>query len=141
MTYNVLSSSYATPTMYGYCPREYLDWQVRGQNVMSEIYQYNNDIICLQEVEMEQFDCFFLPNLQNMGYEGVFAPKSRASTMSEPKRRLIFFETSKLVEYKALALQGRADSSDMMNRVWTRDNIGLLAVLKTCSRLDSWTTS
>ncbi|KAH0534714.1 hypothetical protein KQX54_007241 [Cotesia glomerata] len=101
MTYNVLSSSYATPTMYGYCPREYLDWQVRGQNVMSEIYQYNNDIICLQEVEMEQFDCFFLPNLQNMGYEGVFAPKSRASTMSEPKRRLvdgcaIFWKINKL---------------------------------------------
>ncbi|KAH0552417.1 hypothetical protein KQX54_009699, partial [Cotesia glomerata] len=116
---------------------------------MSEICQYNNDIICLQEVEMEQYSDFFLPNLQNMGYEGVFAPKSRASTMSEPKRRLVdgcatfwkidkfSFVSSKLVEYQTLALQSRADSSDMLNRVWSRDNIGLLAVLKTTAA--AWT--
>ncbi|CAD6222039.1 GSCOCG00005303001-RA-CDS [Cotesia congregata] len=149
MTYNVLSNSYATPKMYGYCPKECLDWEVRGQNLMSEICYYNNDIICLQEVEIEQYDNFFLPNLQSMGYEGVFAQKSRALTMSEPKRRLVdgcaifwkinkfSLETSKLVEYKALALQGRADSSDMLNRVWSRDNIGLLAVLKTTAA--AWT--
>ncbi|CAD6242587.1 GSCOCG00009526001-RA-CDS, partial [Cotesia congregata] len=149
MTYNVLSSSYATPKMYRNCPKEFLDWQVRGQNVMSEICQYNNDIICLQEVEMEQYDDFFLPNLQSMGYEGIFVPKSRASTMSEPKRRLVdecatfwkidkfSFVSSRLVEYKTLALQSRADSSDMLNRVWSRDNIGLLAVLKTTAA--AWT--
>ncbi|XP_074113926.1 CCR4-NOT transcription complex subunit 6-like, partial [Cotesia typhae] len=149
MTYNVLNSSYAIQKMYGYCPREYLDWEVRGQNVMSEVCQYDNDIICLQEVEMEQYSEFFLPNLESIGYEGIFAHKSRALTMSEPKKRLvdgcaIFWEndkfsfvSSKLVEYRVSALESRADSSDMLNRVWSRDNIGLLAVLKTTAA--AWT--
>ncbi|XP_074115456.1 CCR4-NOT transcription complex subunit 6-like [Cotesia typhae] len=149
MSYNVLSSSYATPKMYGYCPKEYLNWEVRGQNIMSEIFQYNADIICLQEVEMEQFDVFFLPNLQSMEYEGIFAPKSRALTMSELNRNLVdgcaifwkidkfSLDKSKLVEYKTLAVQDGADSSVMLNRVWSRDNVGRLAVLKTTAA--AWT--
>ncbi|KAH0534731.1 hypothetical protein KQX54_007431, partial [Cotesia glomerata] len=149
MTYNVLSSSYANPSMYGYCQPEYLDWQVRGKNVLSEIYKYMCDVISLQEVEMEQYTDWFFPNLQIKGYSGCFIPKSRVSTMSDPKKRLvdgcaIFWKAqkfsvvdTKMISYRDLAMQNTAYSKDMLNRVCNRDNIGLLAVLKTTAA--AWT--
>lgn len=100
MSYNVLSSSYAAPEMYPYCPKEYLDWETRGQSIIDEINHYECDVICLQEVELEVFLRFFSPTLEVKGYDGVFAPKSRANTMSDAKRRLvdgcaIFWKTGK----------------------------------------------
>ncbi|KAG8034933.1 hypothetical protein G9C98_008009, partial [Cotesia typhae] len=149
MTYNVLSSSYANPSMYGYCQPEFLDWQVRGNNVLLEIYRFMSDVINLQEVEMEQFENFFLPHLQTKGYHGQFTPKSRVLTMSEPKKKLvdgcaIFWKAQKFslvsvkgISYRDLVMQNTARSEDMMNRVCNRDNIGILAVLKTTT--DAWT--
>ena len=51
-------------------------------------------------METDQFYSFFLPELQELGYDGVFSPKSRAKTMSEQDRRYvdgcaIFYRTSK----------------------------------------------
>ncbi|XP_057338510.1 CCR4-NOT transcription complex subunit 6-like [Microplitis mediator] len=143
MSYNVLSSSYAAPRMYPYCPKEYLDWETRGQSIINEINDYECDVICLQEVEMEAFLEFFSPKLETKGYIGIFAPKSRARTMSDTKRRLvdgcaIFWKTEKftlvsqeLIEFNQLAIKNNAGCQDMLNRVMIRDNIGLFAVLKT----------
>ena len=54
----------------------------------------------LQEIETDQFHLYFLPELQKIGYDGVFSPKSRAKTMSEQERRFvdgcaIFYRQSK----------------------------------------------
>lgn len=51
-------------------------------------------------METDQFYSFFLPELKDLGYDGVFSPKSRAKTMSEQDRRYvdgcaIFYRTSK----------------------------------------------
>lgn len=56
--------------------------------------------MCLQEVETEQFYSFFLPELQADGYDGIFAPKSRARTMTEADKKhvdgcAIFYKHSK----------------------------------------------
>jgi len=53
-----------------------------------------------QEVETEQFYSFFLPELQADGYEGIFAPKSRARTMTDADKKhvdgcAIFYKHSK----------------------------------------------
>ena len=84
---------------------------------MAELKLYAADIICLQEVEMDQFYNFFLPELQPEGYhvsfvekrpggqsaeiktitgygmcssfQGIFAPKSRAKTMIESERKYV----------------------------------------------------
>ena len=53
-----------------------------------------------QEIETEQFFNFFLPELQQHGYDGIFSPKSRARTMTEEDRKYvdgcaIFYRTSK----------------------------------------------
>ncbi|KAJ1931780.1 Glucose-repressible alcohol dehydrogenase transcriptional effector, partial [Linderina macrospora] len=102
------------------------------------------DIVCLQEVEAAQFDEFFKPKLQEVGYEGVFWTKSRARTMDEPERRLVdgcatFYKSSvfrleaqHLLEFQQSALQRKdfKKVDDMFNRFMTKDNIVGFAVLK-----------
>ena len=53
-----------------------------------------------QEVETEQFYNFYLPELQQNGYNGIFSAKSRARTMMEEEKKYVdgcavFFRTSK----------------------------------------------
>lgn len=100
MCYNVLCDKYATRQMYGYCPSWALSWEYRKKAILDEIRHYSADIISLQEIETEQFYNFFLPELKNDGYEGIFSPKSRAKTMSEVERKYvdgcaIFFRAAK----------------------------------------------
>jgi len=61
---------------------------------------------CLQEVETEQFYSFFLPELQADGYDGIFAPKSRARTMTDADKKhvdgcAIFYKQSKYASASA----------------------------------------
>ncbi|XP_077505686.1 CCR4-NOT transcription complex subunit 6-like twin isoform X3 [Amblyomma americanum] len=142
MCYNVLCDKYATRQVYGYCPTWALSWEYRRKGIMDEIRHYAADVISLQEVEMEQFHLFFLPELKKDGYDGIFAPKSRAKTMAECDRKhvdgcAIFFRLSKftlikehLVEFNQLAMANADGSDDMLNRVMTKDNIGLVALLQ-----------
>ncbi|KAL3216765.1 hypothetical protein MRX96_032815 [Rhipicephalus microplus] len=142
MCYNVLCDKYATRQVYGYCPVWALSWEYRRKGIIDEIRHYAADIISLQEVETEQFHEFFLPELRRDGYDGIFSPKSRAKTMSESDRKhvdgcAIFFRTSKfalikehLVEFNQLAMANADGSDDMLNRVMTKDNIGLAALLQ-----------
>lgn len=143
MCYNVLCDKYATRQMYGYCPNWALSWDYRRKAILDEIRHYNADIITLQEVETDQFYNFFMPELTRDGYDGIFSPKSRAKTMSESDRKFvdgcaIFFRMSKfklmkkhLVEFTQLAMANAEGSDDMLNRVMTKDNIGLSALLET----------
>lgn len=100
MCYNVLCDKYATRQMYSYCPSWALSWDYRKKGILDEIRHYAADIINLQEVEMEQFYNFFLPELKADGYAGIYSPKSRAKTMAENERKYvdgcaIFYRTSK----------------------------------------------
>ncbi|XP_014661642.1 PREDICTED: CCR4-NOT transcription complex subunit 6-like isoform X2 [Priapulus caudatus] len=143
MCYNVLCDKYATRQIYGYCPSWALNWEYRRKGIMEDIRQYAADIISLQEVETDQFYNFFLPELKRDGYDGIFSPKSRAKTMLESERKFvdgcaIFYRTSKfslvkehLVEFNQLAMANAEGSDDMLNRVMTKDNIGLAALLET----------
>jgi len=143
MCYNVLCDKYATRQMYGYCPGWVLKWEYRRKAILEEIRHYSADIISLQEVETEQFYNYFLPELKRDGYDGIFAAKSRAKTMAESEKRYvdgcaIFYRTAKfslifehLIEFNQLALANAEGSEDMLNRVMTKDNIGLAALLET----------
>ena len=143
MCYNVLCDKLATRQLYGYCPPWALQWEHRKKSILDEIRTNSADIICLQEVATEQFHAYFLPQLQLEGYDGTFSPKSRAKTMSESERKhvdgcAIFFRKRKftlvkkhLVEFNQLAMANAEGSDDMLNRVMTKDNIGLAAILQT----------
>jgi CCR4-NOT transcription complex subunit 6 len=143
MSYNILCDKYTTQQQYSYCPYWDLIWDYRKNLIISEIRQHAADIICLQEVETEKFYNFFLPELRRDGYEGMFAPKSRAKTMSDMDSRhvdglAIFYKKRKfklirkhVVEFNQLAISAADGNDDMINRVMTKDDIGLVALLET----------
>lgn len=129
--------------MYSYCPSWALSWDYRKKGIMEEIRHYSADIINLQEVEMDQFYNFFLPELKQDGYAGIYSPKSRAKTMAENERKFVdgcavFYRTAKftlikehLVEFNQLAMANADGLEHMLNRVMPKDNIGLAALLQT----------
>ncbi|KAM4675507.1 CCR4-NOT transcription complex subunit 6 isoform 2-T2 [Discoglossus pictus] len=142
MCYNVLCDKYATRQLYGYCPSWALNWEYRKKSIMQEIMNCNADIISLQEVETEQYYSFFFLELRDRGYDGFFSPKSRARTMSEQDRKhvdgcAVFFKTEKFtlvqkhtVEFNQLAMANSEGSEAMLNRVMTKDNIGVAVLLE-----------
>lgn len=144
LCYNVLCEKYATQTMYGYTPSWALAWEYRKEFILQEVMSYGADICCLQEVDAEQYEDYFLHHLSQQDYEGVYWPKSRARTMRDDERRRVdgcatFYKTSKftliekqLIEFNQIALQ-RPDfkkTEDMFNRVMTKDNIAVIALLE-----------
>lgn len=142
MCYNVLCDKYATRQYYGYCPAWALTWEYRKKLILDDIKNFNADLITLQELETEQFYQFFLPELRQFDYDGIFSPKSRAKTMQEHDKKhvdgcAIFFKTSRfqivkdyLIEFNQIAMATAEGSEDMLNRVMTKDNIGLAALLE-----------
>ncbi|KAI2664526.1 CCR4-NOT transcription complex subunit 6-like [Labeo rohita] len=142
MCYNVLCDKYATRQLYGYCPSWALNWEYRKKGIMEEITNCDADIISLQEVETEQYYAFFLETLKERGYDGFFCPKSRAKLVSEQERKhvdgcAVFFKTEKFalvqkhtVEFNQVAMANSEGSEVMLNRVMTKDNIGVAVLLE-----------
>ena len=77
LQFNVLADGLSAlqPNKGGYTRVETSDlmWEKRRQRLISEITQYSPDIITMQEVD--HYDDFFFPQLSQMGYCGLFAPK------------------------------------------------------------------
>ncbi|CAH7686137.1 Endonuclease/exonuclease/phosphatase [Phakopsora pachyrhizi] len=143
MCYNILCERYATDRMYGYTPSWALNWDYRKDLILQELMQYGSDIICLQEVDVEQYEDFFVQSLKEQGYEGVFYPKSRARTMGSEERRHVdgcatFFKTSmfqlierECVEFNQIPMRSESHKTEaMFNRVMTKDNIAVIALLE-----------
>ncbi|XP_041462744.1 nocturnin-like isoform X1 [Lytechinus variegatus] len=55
------------------CPMEALLWEHRKYAIIEEILTYDPDVVCLQEVD--HYEDFFQPVLQQIGYSGSFNPK------------------------------------------------------------------
>ncbi|KAK4047702.1 Glucose-repressible alcohol dehydrogenase transcriptional effector [Microbotryomycetes sp. JL201] len=144
LCYNILCEKYATAQMYGYTPSWALSWDYRKELILTEVMNYAADIICLQEVDIEQYETFFLENLSRHEYDGVYYPKSRARTMSGDEKRHVdgcatFFKNTTfalveqhVIEFNQIAIR-RPDfkkTEDMFNRVMTKDNIAVIALLE-----------
>ncbi|KAM9810792.1 CCR4-NOT transcription complex subunit 6-like [Neosynchiropus ocellatus] len=142
MCYNVLCDKYATRQLYGYCPSWALSWEYRKKGIMEEIANCDADIVSLQEVETEQYYALFLATLKERGYDGYFCPKSRAKLVSEQERKhvdgcAVFFKSQKFtlvqkhtVEFNQVAMANSEGSEVMLNRVMTKDNIGVAVLLE-----------
>ncbi len=89
LTYNILCHHFAPPTTYGYTPSWALEWNYRRQTILQEIVNASADIICLQEVDCQQYAEFFHPELKKHGYDGAHYPRSRARTMSSEEAKLV----------------------------------------------------
>lgn len=145
LSYNVLCEKYAPASSYMYCPSWALSWEFRKDLIVNEIVSYNADVICLQEIELGQFEEYFQPQLRANGeYEGSFFPKSRARTMSEAEKRSVdgcatFWKSSKfsliekhLIEFQRIPMERPEfrKSDDMFNRVTLRDNVAVITFLE-----------
>lgn len=45
--------------------------------LLRHIITLNAEIVCLQEVQADHYDSFFLPELSKAGYEGIYKRKTR----------------------------------------------------------------
>ncbi|TFK44154.1 Endonuclease/exonuclease/phosphatase [Crucibulum laeve] len=142
--YNILCEKYATERLYGYTPAWALAWDYRKELIMTELQSYNSDFLCLQEVDIAQYEEYFIPQLEKLGYEGVYWPKSRYKTMSESDRRQVdgcatFYKSARyqlvekhLIEFSQVAMQ-RQDfkkTDDMFNRVLGKDHIAVVTLVE-----------
>lgn len=100
LCYNILCERLATERLYGYTPSWALQWEYRKELILTEMMNYDADFLCLQEVDIAQYEDYFTHHLKGQDYEGVYWPKSRYKTMPEPERRLVdgcatFYKASK----------------------------------------------
>ncbi|KAG1736002.1 Endonuclease/exonuclease/phosphatase [Suillus lakei] len=144
LCYNILCEKYATERLYGYTPSWALSWDYRKELILTEIMNYDTDFLCLQEVDIAQYEDYFVKHLQGQGYEGIYWPKSRYKTMSDADRRQVdgcatFYKADKyslverqLIEFSTVAMQ-RPDfkkTDDMFNRVLGKDHIAVICLLE-----------
>ncbi|RKO99749.1 hypothetical protein CXG81DRAFT_14104 [Caulochytrium protostelioides] len=145
MCYNILSQSYAKQATYGYTPSWALAWPYRRELILQDIMTYHADILCLQEVEQQEFEKTLKPRLAALGnYAGAYLIKSRARTMTDQERPTIdgcaiFWNRDKYrlvdhhdVEFQQIAMQ-RPDfrsAEDVFNRVSIKDNVAVIALLE-----------
>ncbi|VDP76025.1 unnamed protein product [Echinostoma caproni] len=144
MCYNLLCPSYATQNMYPYCPSWALNWDYRRRAILDEIRVYHANIICLQEVETNQFEEIFKPELAKLKYDAVFLPKSRCRTMDMKDGKkvdgcAIFWQVDKFEKLHEFHHEFMFSCSNMcenpspliVNRVMTRDNVALGVIFET----------
>lgn len=100
LCYNILCERCATERLYGYTPSWALTWDYRKELILTEVMNHGADFLCLQEVDVAQYEDYFLQHLSEQGYEGVYWPKARANTMEDSLRKLVdgcatFYRSSK----------------------------------------------
>lgn len=142
--YNILCDKYATASQYGYAASWALEWAYRKDLIKQQLLESKADIICLQEVDLDGFQEYFMPELAVAEYKGVYQPKSRAKTMTESERKKVdgcatFFKSSKfamldkhILDFSSSAIQ-REDfkrTADIFNRVMPKDNIAVITFLE-----------
>lgn len=145
MSYNTLCDKYTTVQMHGYTPLWALGWKHRSETLLNEVVGYDADVLCFQEVDGASFEDFWSPKLKELGYAGLYHPKTRARTMSKEKdaKRVdgcaIFYKTAnfRLIEkqtldFSSLALKNNdfKKTADTYNRVLNKDNVALIGLLE-----------
>lgn len=143
LSYNILCETYATPSLYSYVPSWALDWNYRSQLLLKELFNYNTDIICLQEVSRVKYEVFFKEKMKERGYDTHFLQKGRFKSSDSDADKIdgcaTFFRKDKFklierydVEFSKVArdhnelLKGR----DTFNRFLIRDNVAMIHVLE-----------
>ncbi|KAL1760558.1 Endonuclease/exonuclease/phosphatase [Schizophyllum commune] len=140
LCYNILCDKYATEKLYGYTPSWALAWDYRKELILKELVAHQAEFVCLQEIDVGQFEDYFLKHMMEHGYEAVFWPKPRARTMGEAERRTVdgcatFYRSDRfklvekhLVELSAVAMQ-RSDfikTDIMFNRLFNKEYIAVV---------------
>jgi len=125
MTYNVLSHKLADRHNYLYrcCNSNYVSWKYRRDNLALEMLTYNSDIICLQEVDCDEYENFFKGLMAKAGYVSFYKQR----TGIEEDGLAIFVKDC---EYKVLLSQSVEYKMPELCESLNRDNVGLITLLE-----------
>ena len=116
MTYNVLAELYCNSRIYPYCPTKALKSEYRRPLAMEQVFRYNADIVCLQEVDAQQFTVIDA-QMKAHGYESYFEQKTRLCRVKEMEKPFVdgcatFWKSAKIAlvdksihAYQALSQQ------------------------------------
>ena len=89
MSWNSLCDYSATYTQFGYTPEHARSWDHRKDMIVKEITGLNPDIVCLQEIDNDNFHNWFRPQLAIEGYKGFYWPRTRFRTMAEKDQKRV----------------------------------------------------
>ena len=70
VTWNLLAPTYATQTKFPWASKQALSWSHRRQLIVQQLAAIDADVVCLQEVEVAQWDELHA-QLHGLGYDGV----------------------------------------------------------------------
>ncbi|EWC43485.1 hypothetical protein DRE_07517 [Drechslerella stenobrocha 248] len=144
VSYNILCEKYATPQAYGYVPSWALSWDYRKNLISQDILTSNADIVCLQEVDLNNFEDYLSPTMAYQDYKGVLFQKTRARNFGAQETRqvdgcAIFWKTTKfnildkqVVNFQQLAINRpeMKKATDIFNRVMPRDDVATIVYLE-----------
>lgn len=106
--FSALSTSSPTENFIK-CPPKALQWSKRKLRSLQGVLTYDPDIIALEEVD--HFEDYYLPSLQDLGYEGLFAAKKDSPCLKFPDNTgpdgcALFYDNERfsLVNHKDVAL-------------------------------------
>lgn len=129
VTYNVLAQEYATPEKHRLCPPWALQWEHRGEKLLTEIVKYDADIICLQEVQRNHYSEFFHPELARHGYAGEYQEKQRSGDQSQTVDGCAtFYRLDQFEQLKKECIDLSSYAINLPGR-FHKDNIALNVVL------------
>lgn len=127
--YNILAEYHAGTDRarsfdYPYCTEEVLDSDFRRKQVLKQLFEYDADVICLQEVDEDAYNSIFVPKIFKMGFSGLYARK-----FDIPEGCATFYRKNKftLVASKTLFLKDALvldHNSDIYNKI--KENSKLL---------------
>ncbi|KRT80152.1 hypothetical protein AMK59_7673, partial [Oryctes borbonicus] len=75
VSYNILAERYTDDNQFHYCDPKYLSINYRRQVILEELINYKADLICMQEVDVDQYNDYFKEHFKNNGYIPVFYKK------------------------------------------------------------------
>ncbi|CAL9732005.1 RNA exonuclease Ngl2p [Monosporozyma unispora] len=124
MTYNCLAQALIRRKLFP-ASGEAVKWLRRSKVLLNKFKHYNSDVICLQEVDVIQYQSFWKEELEKLGYESQFYKKgSKNHGISIAWKRDLFEMTDKmLIDYD------KEPSGDIPTRT-TTNNVGLVLALK-----------
>lgn len=82
ISFNILCKLAATPQQFGYTPSHALSWDHRKEVILGEIMKLKADIVCLQEMDYDNYNNLFRETLAHEHFKGVYWPRGKSKTMT-----------------------------------------------------------
>ncbi|KAG0210347.1 Glucose-repressible alcohol dehydrogenase transcriptional effector [Mortierella sp. GBA30] len=84
MSWNLLSPRLCHPLRLDIgCEPAFLDWNYRKESILNQIAFTDADIICLQELELKDYEEYFNPHLTRLGFRSIHAYKMNVYEMRD----------------------------------------------------------